>query len=150
MANRVCKQCGTPLASNETFCGNCGSRYIESSSEGLTQLSQPYSGEAQPGQRVIEPTQPALPPSSSHSSSPYDNTLYGPPPPGYNMPPTQQERYTPPPQSYNTPPTQQQKRFSVRTILLGVIALVIIVAAAGGFFFVHTNQVAQQNANPGQ
>jgi len=73
MANRVCKQCGKLLAPNETFCGNCGVRYIESSSVGLTQPSQPYSGEAQPGQRIIEPTQPTPLPSSSHSSSPYDN-----------------------------------------------------------------------------
>src|SRR5438034_6879322 len=56
--SRICPQCGIPLASNEMFCNNCGTRYAE--------------------QAVGEPAQYASSSSSSSfSGSPFDNINFG-------------------------------------------------------------------------
>jgi len=102
ISNRVCQQCGTPLAPGEAFCSNCGTRYTEPGGVDQTQRAS-YPGASGPGQSPIEPTQYAGPgstPSSPYSSSPYGNTPYGSPSTSYG---SQDQGYAPPPSSYSPP-----------------------------------------------
>jgi hypothetical protein len=97
MPNRVCQQCGTPLAPGEAFCSNCGTRYTEPGGVDPTQRA------SSPGQPPIEPTQYAGPgstPSSPYSSSSYGNTPYGSPSTSYG---SLDQGYAPPPNSYSPP-----------------------------------------------
>ena len=112
--NRICPQCGQPLAPGEAFCSNCGSRYFEPPMLEPTQLSSSsYPGASSPSQSPIAPTQPAPPPYSNqppiaptqpasapyssqpaYGGSPYGNTSYG----------SSGQSYAPPPPFSATPP----------------------------------------------
>lgn len=86
--NRICKQCGIPLAPGEMFCSNCGTRYVEPAVIEPTQYagssaSSPsqYPGVSNPSQPQIEPTQYAGPSLAGlpYGTPPYGSTSYGPP-----------------------------------------------------------------------
>ena len=103
MSNRVCQQCGTPLAPGEMYCSNCGTRYTEPGGVGPTQRAS-YSGAPNPNQPPIEPTQFAGPgptPSSPYNSPPYGNTPYASPATSYG---SQGQGYAPPPPPPTGPP----------------------------------------------
>src|SRR5215470_9208519 len=103
IANRVCQQCGTPLAPGEMYCSNCGTRYTEPGGVDPTQLSM-YPGAPSSNQSPIEPTQYAGPgptPASPYNSSPYGDTLYASPGTAYG---SQGQGYAPPPPNSYTPP----------------------------------------------
>src|SRR6266566_9671441 len=174
MPNRVCQQCGTPLAPGEAFCSNCGTRYTEPGGVDPTQRAS-YSGASSPGQPPIEPTQYAEPgstPSSPYSSSPYGNTPYGSPSTSYG---SQDQGYAPPPNSYsppgymppppsNTPyggpygqqPGQygagypqapQPKKGPNVGLIIGIIALLVILVS-GGLFFLTRLRGGTTNVTP--
>src|SRR5437763_11516541 len=95
-AKRICPQCGTPLAPNESFCSNCGRRYIdapiaEPTAQSTSSTIYPwsatvYSGASHPNSPPLQSMPNAAPPSS------YGNPAYGYPPPG-----AAGQSYTPPP-----------------------------------------------------
>ena len=119
MSNRMCQQCGAPLAPGQEFCGNCGAHYIEPDAVDPTQRAASYQNPGAPGPAPLPPTQYAgpsssspypgpgpspLPPTeyagpSSSAASPYDNSPYGSTP--YGSPSTsygsQGQSYAPPP-----------------------------------------------------
>jgi len=104
MSNRVCQQCGTPLAPGEMYCSNCGTRYTEPGGVDPTQRAS-YPGAPNPNQPPIEPTQYAGPgptPSSPYNSPPYGNVPYGSPGTSYG---SQGQGYAPPPPNSYTPPS---------------------------------------------
>jgi len=114
MSNRMCRQCGAPLAPGQEFCGNCGAHYFESGAVDPTQRAASYQSPEAPGPAPLPPTQYAGPSSSSpypgpgpspqppteyagpsfSPASPYDSTPYGSqgqsyaqaPPPPSNVP----------------------------------------------------------------
>jgi Domain of Unknown Function (DUF1080) len=120
--NRICPQCGIPLASNEMFCNNCGARYTE--------------------QAVGEPAQYASSSSSpSYNSSPFDNTDYGSArqssSPAASSPSAQIPGvYGQPSQmtnGYNQAPSRKSLN---RGFVIGIILLLALVVGGGIFFFV--------------
>ena len=145
--NRICPQCGVPLAPNEMFCGNCGTRYTEQTATGPTRSAssptQESSNTDQPS--IIEPTQHAGP------SSPSSSFLYGKttesvgqitsPPPStsthlYNVPEASEEQslLQPSPGDFVQAP-RRGKRPNV-ALVIGVIVLLLLVVGGGIFFFV--------------
>jgi hypothetical protein len=104
MSNRVCQQCGTPLAPGEMYCSNCGTRYTEPGGVDPTQRTT-YPGAPNPNQPPIEPPQYAgsgPTPSSPYNSLPYGNAPYGSPGASYG---SQGQGYAPPPPNSYTPPS---------------------------------------------
>lgn len=133
--NRICPQCGTPLAPNEVFCNNCGARYAE------------------PAQYASSP------PLSSYSSSPFDNTDYGsirqssspklPMDPEDRLPPqssspADSSLLTGIPEVYGQSSqwtdgytqTSRSRKSPNRGLIIGIILLLALVVGGGAFFFV--------------
>lgn len=71
-SNRICSQCGTTLAPNETTCSKCGARYPEPSN---IDSMQPMTT---PGQSTFYPgASPVGSSPSAFSNAPYGNTSFG-------------------------------------------------------------------------
>jgi hypothetical protein len=157
--SRICKQCGTPLASGEMFCGNCGTRYAEPAVIEPTQYTGPsssspsqYPGVSNPSQLQIEPTQYAGPSSvgSPYGTPPYGSTpystpnqqSYAPPPPSGMTPPPPYDTYAPPPGvapgqmgGFPQAPEPQKKRANVG-LIIGLVLLVLVVACGTGVYVI--------------
>ncbi len=70
-SNRICLQCGTPLAPNETLCSKCGARYPEPSNiDAMQPATTPNQGPFYPGPSQVGST------SSTLSNSSYGNTSF--------------------------------------------------------------------------
>src|SRR2546421_3851449 len=89
--NRTCPQCGTALAPNESFCNNCGRRYIEGNmAEPTTPGSSSNRYQSAPGSNGTPPP---------YASSPYSNVPPGRSAQSYTPPPPPNVGYTPAPQT---------------------------------------------------
>ena len=144
MSNRVCQQCGTPLAPGQEFCSNCGSHYASSGAYDPTQRATSYPG-AQPP--PVAPTQYAGP-SSPYSSPAYGDSPYGSPNTSYG---SQEQSYAPPPPplpavpyagAYGQPQQfgggfpqapQPQKKGPNVGLIIGIIALLVVLVGGGVF-----------------
>ncbi|MBE3561405.1 MAG: hypothetical protein IMW89_19615 [Ktedonobacteraceae bacterium] len=144
---QTCPQCGAPLASGQTFCGNCGN-YIEIAGSNQGKPAAPSS------------VPPAPPSYENYSGSPYGNTSYGgsagyPPPPPlpgtvYSAPSSPSYPPAAPP-SYGTPatpgaypyppsptpspspyPPQQPPRTGLSGGLIALIILAVVLLLGGG------------------
>src|SRR5579885_2616550 len=67
IASRTCSQCGTPLASYEQYCHNCGAAFIEPSMTDPTRRSNNWHSNPP----SLAPTQYAGPPLSQPPPPPY-------------------------------------------------------------------------------
>src|SRR2546422_2849999 len=174
MANRICKQCGTPLAPSEMFCSTCGTRYMEPAMSEPTQYASSsqypnqYPGTPNPSQPQIEPTQYAGPSQSvpPYSSSPYASTPYGgntsygssqsyaPPPPASSMtpPPMQYGTYgqpstVPPPGQMGYQPPPQPKKGPNVGLIIGIVILLLVVVGGSIFFFTRSKSSTTNSTN---
>ncbi len=148
--NRICPQCGNPLAPSEMYCSNCGTRYMESAEIDPTQRassSNQGQGPANPSPTPMEPTQYAGSSSSSpYGSSLYSNTAYGsggqsfspPPPPNASYTPPyggvpdahgQQSPMQPPPGGFVQPP--QARKGPNIGLIIGVVVLLLVLVGGG-------------------
>ncbi len=152
MPNRVCQQCGTPLAPGQDFCGKCGAYYSEPGAAGPTQRASSYPGAITP-ETPLPPTQYVAPssrgagtpgapiPPTQYAASPYENNPYAPPPPPSNVPyagtPYAQQQFGA--ASYGQPlggfpQTPTPKKGPNVGLIIGIVALLVIVVGAGIFF----------------
>src|SRR6185312_6342095 len=95
-ADRICPQCGTPLAPNQTFCTNCGRPYTDPDAVEPTVRATPSgsyasaSGSQQQGRDSTPNAAPTPYYGSSPNSYPSPGLSIPPPPPnaGYNGSPS--------------------------------------------------------------
>lgn len=134
--NRICPQCGTPLASNEMFCNNCGARYTEparyvSSSPSSSYSSSPFDNTDYGS--IRQSSSPKLPIDTEDKLSPQSSLLPADTSPSTGMP----EVYGQPSQwtgRYNETP--QPGKSPNRGFIIGIILLLVFVVGGGIFFFV--------------
>ena len=139
--NRICPNCGNPVADGQAFCANCGAAQnmqttipeqppvqpayeqppVQNTYEQPQQPQQPQQPYGQPQQPYGQPQQP-----------------YGQPQQPYGQP---QQPYGQPQQPYGQPygqpyaPAQQPKKKSKKGLIIGIIAavlVIILVASCGG------------------
>src|SRR5579872_4517789 len=132
VTNRVCQQCGTPLAPNQAFCGNCGKsagKPVTPPGEERTVLaspSVPYSPSFSNGSNSVpveyqsqSPTPPPMNGGYTPVSAPVERAMPG----GYGQQPYgQMGGFAPTPQP-------QPKRGPKIGILLGIVALLVVLVA---------------------
>src|SRR5438270_13009792 len=145
--NRNCPQCGTALAPNESFCNNCGRRFIEGN---MAEPTMPGSS----SNRYQSASNSNATPPPPYASSPYSNVPPGRSAQSYTPPPPPNVGYTPvppaprsngnaygqqPPMQASSiaPPPQPQPRKGPRTgLIIGIISLLVILIVIGsGIFF---------------
>src|SRR5437870_2952732 len=127
--NRTCPQCGTALAPNESFCNNCGRRYIEGN------MAEPTTPGSSSNRYQSASSSNGTPPHPPYASSPYSNV-----PPGRSAqsytPPPPNVGYTPAPQtngnaygqqqpmqagSFAPPPQRQPRKGPGTGLIIGII-----------------------------
>lgn len=138
--NRICPQCGVPLAPNEIFCSNCGTRFTEQTVTGPTRSAP------SPAQGPSIPDQPSSIEPAPSSSFIYGNTSVSTVPGYSSTPSTSAELNNAQETSGVQSPTQpfpgdfvqipwRGKKPNI-ALVVGVVALLLLVIGGGFFFFV--------------
>ena len=160
--NRTCPQCGTALAPNESFCSNCGRRYIDGN---IAEPTMPSSSSKRYQSASSSNTTPPPPP--SYGSSPYSSVPSDRSGQSYTPPPPPNAGYTPPPPSPRSdpraygqqppmqagsfaPPPQPQPRKGLRTgLIIGIISLLVILIVVGtGIYLFTKNRGGSTSTGP--
>ncbi len=160
--NKICPQCGTALAPNESFCSNCGRRYTEGN---IAEPTMPASSSNRYQSASSSNTTPPPPP--SYGSSPYSSVPSGRSGQNYTPPPPPNAGYTPPPPAPRSdpraygqqppmqagsfaPPPQPQPRKGPRTgLIIGIISLLVILIVVGtGIYLFTKNRGGSTSTGP--
>jgi hypothetical protein len=160
VSDRICLQCGVPLAPTESFCSNCGARYmVQAATDPIQSSSSPDQESSNSGQLPFEPTQYAgFQAQPSSSSFHYSNTAESVGQGFTYSPQHKQDRFSSPqpPQSSSTTIDSTQEAYGQRSstgrlvqifrrgkgpkvaLIVGVIAMLLLVVGGGIFFFVRS------------
>ncbi len=163
VSSRICLQCGVPLAPTESFCSNCGARYIvQSATDPIQPSSAPDQESSNSGQLPFEPTQYAgFQAQPSSSSFNYSNTAESVGQGFTYHPQHKQDHFSSlqspqPPQPSSTTLDSTQEAFGHRSsigrlvqifrrgkgpkvaLIVGVITMLLLVIGGGIFSFVRS------------
>ena len=128
--NRICPNCGNPVADGQAFCANCGAAQNMQTTI--------------PEQPLVQPQQPTYEQPPVQPQQPYGQQPYGQPQQPYGQPqqPYGQQPYGQPQQPYGQQPygqpfapAEQPKKKSKKGLIIGIVAavlVIILVASCGG------------------